>query len=100
MNGIFIHLKRLITIPTATKDHEGQVRYVRTTTKTGHVYAARYQAVGTTYEWVPVTILVKAGAPADTDYESTPPDGAQAIDTTNSRFYVRVGGTWKYAALT
>lgn len=50
------------------------------------------------------SVLVKAGAPADSDFTAlglpTPPNGTLALDSTNSRLYVRVGGTWKYAALT
>lgn len=38
---------------------------------------------------------ITAGPPS-----STPSNGALAIDSTNNRLYVRVGGTWKYAALT
>lgn len=41
----------------------------------------------------------KAGAPTDADVP-IPRDGAQALDTTNDRLYVRSGETWKYAALT
>lgn len=29
-----------------------------------------------------------------------PPDGTMAVDSANNRIYVRVGGVWKYAALT
>jgi hypothetical protein len=42
-----------------------------------------------------LTVKTKAGAPVDGDFQSTPPDGTVAVDTTNSRWYVRIGGTWK-----
>lgn len=42
---------------------------------------------------------VKAGIPADADFVS-PADGIGVVDSTNNRIYFRVGGTWKYAALT
>jgi hypothetical protein len=43
---------------------------------------------------------VKAGIPADADYLNAPPNGTRVIDSTNNRLYVRVGGVWKYTALT
>ena len=42
----------------------------------------------------------KNGAVSDADFDVTPPDGTIALDSTNSQLYVRVGGTWKKAALT
>ena len=42
---------------------------------------------------------VKAGATVDADV-SNPTDGMIRVDSTNNRAYFRVGGTWKYAALT
>lgn len=42
---------------------------------------------------------VKAGAAIDADVNS-PADGMLRVDSTNNRLYVRVGGTWRYAALT
>jgi len=42
---------------------------------------------------------VKAGAPVDADV-NTPTDGMIRLDSTNNRIYARVGGTWRYAALT
>lgn len=47
-----------------------------------------------------ITTKIKAGIPADGDFTATPESGTIAVDTTNSRIYVRVGSTWKYAALT
>lgn len=44
--------------------------------------------------------LVKAGAVTDADFPEVPPDNTTALDTTNLRIYVRVGGTWRYTALT
>ncbi len=37
----------------------------------------------------------KAGIPADVDFAVTPVDGTLAVDTTNNKLYVRIGGTWK-----
>jgi hypothetical protein len=42
---------------------------------------------------------VKAGAPVDADV-NTPTDGMIRLDSTNNRIYARVGGAWRYAALT
>lgn len=41
----------------------------------------------------------KAGAPVDGDYRQ-PISGLMAVDTTNSKLYVRVGTTWKSTTLT
>lgn len=49
---------------------------------------------------ISVAHLVKAGAVTDADFAVAPPDGTVAVDSQNNRVYVRVGGTWKYAALT
>jgi len=53
---------------------------------------------------LPLMIFNKAGAVSDADYTNagwgSVYDGTIALDTTNSRFYVRTGGVWKYAALT
>ena len=46
-----------------------------------------------------LAIKTKAGAPVDADF-TNPIDGMLAVDTTNSRLYVRVGDTWKFTALT
>lgn len=40
-------------------------------------------------------IPIYAGAPG-----TTPANGALAVDSTNNRLYVRVGGVWRYATLT
>lgn len=44
-------------------------------------------------------IFTKAGIPADTDF-AAPVDGLLALDSTDSRLYVRKGGAWHYAGLT
>lgn len=42
-----------------------------------------------------ITIKAKAGAPTDADFASTPTNGTLAVDTTNNRLYIRIGGLWK-----
>jgi hypothetical protein len=46
-----------------------------------------------------VKAKVKAGAPSDADFPEAE-DGLVVADTTNNRIWVRVGGVWRYAALT
>lgn len=46
-----------------------------------------------------IVTYTKAGAPVDGDF-TTAQDGMVVVDTTNNRIYVRIGGVWKYAALT
>jgi hypothetical protein len=46
---------------------------------------------------VSIVPFVKAGIPADGDFLN-PTDGMMAIDTTNSKIYVRIGGAWKATA--
>jgi hypothetical protein len=41
-----------------------------------------------------IAVKTKAGAPVDGDY-TNPVDGMVAVDTTNNKWYVRIGGTWK-----
>jgi hypothetical protein len=41
-----------------------------------------------------------AGAVSDASFTRTPLNGTLAVDTTNNRLYVRVGGVWRYTALT
>lgn len=50
--------------------------------------------------WDFTAALTKAGAVTDADFVVAPPDGTQALDTTNNRLYVRIAGTWRYTALT
>lgn len=45
-------------------------------------------------------MLTKAGVPVDGDFPFTARDGMMAVNSSLSRVYVRVGGVWKYAALT
>lgn len=40
------------------------------------------------------------GAAINDGYFDTPTDGRIAVDSSNNRLYVRVGGVWKYVALT
>ncbi len=42
-----------------------------------------------------ITTKTVAGAVSDASFTATPASGTIAIDTTNSRIYVRVGTTWK-----
>jgi hypothetical protein len=44
-------------------------------------------------------LMVKAGAVVDGDF-TTPVDGFTAVDSTNSKLWVRIGGTWKSVVLT
>lgn len=46
-----------------------------------------------------VATKTKAGAPTDADF-TTPVDGLLAVDTTNSKLYIRIGGVWKAITLT
>jgi len=41
-----------------------------------------------------LVVRTKAGAPTDADFTS-PVDGLVAVDTTNNKIYVRIGGAWK-----
>jgi hypothetical protein len=41
-----------------------------------------------------IAMRTKAGAPVDGDFNGVV-DGTMAIDTTNSKIYVRIGGAWK-----
>lgn len=47
-----------------------------------------------------VSTLVKAGAPVDGDFGAAPPNGTLAVDSTNNKIYVRIGGTWKGVVVT
>lgn len=46
-----------------------------------------------------VSTRSKAGIPADADLEWVR-DNTMVVDSTNNRLYIRVNGTWKFAALT
>jgi hypothetical protein len=45
-----------------------------------------------------LVVKTKAGAITDGDFLHTPPNGTIAIDTMNSKIYVRIGGVWKATA--
>lgn len=47
-----------------------------------------------------VTTKTRAGAITDANFTVTPASGTIAVDTANSKLYVRVGSTWKSVALT
>lgn len=57
----------------------------------------KMQAVGGKYQSIEVPS--KAGVLADADFNDAQ-DGLLALDSANNRVYFRVGGVWKYAALT
>jgi hypothetical protein len=46
-----------------------------------------------------VVTKTKSGAVTDADFLVPPPDGSMAVDTANSRLYIRVGGAWKSVVL-
>lgn len=50
--------------------------------------------------WDHSPALTKAGAVTDADFVHAPPDGTQALDTTNNRLYVRIAAVWRYSTLT
>lgn len=67
---------------------------------------AKFGALGKTFSVVGLATLsggvvtkTKAGAPTDADFIN-PVDGLIAVDTTNSKIYVRIGGAWKSVTLT
>lgn len=70
----------------------GMLKYVGENLRVleGYVYGENGVGTGVTH----------AGAVSDADFAETPDNGMLGVDTTNSRLYIRVGGTWKYAALT
>jgi hypothetical protein len=46
-----------------------------------------------------VATKVVAGVVSDGSFTATPPSGTLAVDTTNSKLYIRVGSTWKSVAV-
>lgn len=58
--------------------------------------AATRLATTAKFDPTSLNLQTKAGAPVDGDMASGAQDGDIAIDTTNSRLYVRIGGVWKY----
>lgn len=47
-----------------------------------------------------VTTLVVAGPVTDGAFQTTPPNGTFAVDSTNSQLYVRINATWRKVAVT
>lgn len=74
-----------------------------TTVGTNYSEATGADFVSTTGSAVsfPGTLAIKskAGAPTDADF-ATDRNNTIMVDSTNNRLYVRVGGTWRFAALT
>ncbi len=50
---------------------------------------------GSTTQGEMISHKVKAGAITDADFGATPADGTLAVDSTNNKIMVRIGGTWK-----
>jgi hypothetical protein len=46
-----------------------------------------------------VATKTKAGTPVDGDFTTTPPDGTIVGDSSGSKFWIRLGGTWKGVAV-
>jgi len=46
-----------------------------------------------------LTTKARAGAISDGNFSVAPVSGTMAVDTTNNRFYVRSGSTWRYVQL-
>lgn len=61
MRQSLLQLKRLIGIPTAMSDHEGQLRYDRDGAVAGQLRLARATAAGA-YEWVAVSAFTPLAA--------------------------------------
>ena len=57
-------------------------------------------ATGRIYGIDGLQLKTVAGAVSDGSFTASPPDGTIAIDTTNSKIYVRIGGTWKSVTVT
>ncbi len=47
-----------------------------------------------------LTTRTVAGTPSDGSFAHAPPNGTFAVDTTNNKIYVRIGGTWKGVTVT
>lgn len=91
--GNLIHGNTLLqqgTVTVALLDLQGAGSTVRDNTGAG-VFG---------HEAGPVKLV--AGAVTDASFPAVrpPASGTIAVDTTNNRLYAKVGGTWKYAALT
>lgn len=70
----------------------------RATTSTGGVLTS-IRADGLTSATVGLGTKQKAGAPVDADWTTAPPDGTVVVDSTNSKWWVRVNGLWKGVAV-
>jgi len=46
-----------------------------------------------------VVTKTKSGAITDADFLVPPPDGSMAVDTSGSKLYIRIGGSWKSVVL-
>lgn len=102
MSVILLALKRMLGLPTATADQEGQLRYHRDGNVTGRLVLGQHVAGGT-YRWVELVggaAQLAGTTVADSDFSTTPPDGFLVVTTGNNRLWVRVSGTWRYVALT
>ena len=61
------------------------------------------RSTGTLPSWSHPRVPTTAGPPSDADViggAGEAADGMLVLDTANERLYVRVGGTWRWAALT
>ena len=61
------------------------------------------RSTGTMPAWSHPRVPTTAGPPSDADViggAGEAADGMLVLDTANERLYVRVGGTWRWAALT
>ena len=61
------------------------------------------RSTGTLTSWSHPRVPTTAGPPSDADViggAGEAADGMLVLDTANERLYVRVGGTWRWAALT
>lgn len=68
------------------------------TTARQHAQGVGWRHTLTAWDFQPM--IEKAGTISDADFPHAPPNGSQGLDSTNNRWYVRIGGVWKYTALT
>jgi hypothetical protein len=95
---------------TMLMENQGSVAYVPVTIKgmaaqTGDLFQAQSSTAavlsGTRADGLVYSTLrglatrVKAGAPVDADWAVAPPDGTIVGDSTNSKVWIRLSGTWK-----
>jgi len=50
-------------------------------------------------QYIEAAVKVVAGAVSDASFSAPPPDGTIAVDSTDRRIYVRIGGLWKSVAV-